>query len=326
MNRRFRDYLERTKAILYAILDVALIEHAQFIVVAGDFLDNQDLLPAERDLLVQWLIDLDQAGIHLIAISGNHDQLSARPGHTNLTWLRILAENKRLKAIIEDRKPIIVQAYGWEWGLIPGWHLKGEEFHFIADLLLSRRKTDKVIMVVHSTFRGAVFDNDFEAPDDLPELEPKEGVLYWALGDVHVPQVSKVLDNAAYSGASAQFKFGDSPDKGVLVVDTDEPTAPRFVKLKGIKKFVTLRGIEAIKNAPANAYCKAVLDEDSPELDLSGFDVVDREVEVGSIGRRLTHDPLDGLEEFLRAKGIKKRNLLKLARKEALKIKREAGY
>ena len=97
-----------------------------------------------------------------------------------------------------------------------------------------RRKNPDVpiVAVSHEAVTGATTDRNIHIKkSDQITLVPDLGPTYWALGDIHMPQ--QMLPNAFYCGAPYQVDFGESADqKGVLLVDTDDPEHPVSVDLK----------------------------------------------------------------------------------------------
>ena len=87
------DSKERTQDFFYAFEDAlakyALAEKVDFVVIAGDLFEHRNIQPATLNQAQYCLKELQQAGIPVIAIEGNHDN---RPYGTKTNWLRYLAD------------------------------------------------------------------------------------------------------------------------------------------------------------------------------------------------------------------------------------------
>ena len=104
------------------------------------------------------------------------------------------------------------------------------------------------VVVAHECVFGIKFDNGFMADKGI-KLPIMDGIDYWAMGDIHTCQ-STNLDNGWYCGAPLQFKFDDRPEKGLLLVNLDEPTKPNFIPMK----FKPLLTVSKVEDAKEDAY------------------------------------------------------------------------
>lgn len=227
--KRFpRSYLRRSRWVLQQIEQTALDHECDCIVIAGDLYDRTDLTIAERQLLSDWL---GQLQVPILAISGNHDDRGERIGNTCLSYLSSLPLQRHL---IHDSDPRIVGAFGAAWLLMPfhGW--TRWEFDLLVRSMVwrvRRKHPDKPIVVVaHEALHGCTTDRGLEVPGSEIRISADMGVTYWALGHIHKPQ--QMLDSAFYCGAPHQTNYGEFADgKGVLIVDLDDPEDPELVEL-----------------------------------------------------------------------------------------------
>lgn len=87
------DSKERTQDFFYAFNDAlekyALEAKVDFVLIAGDLFEHRTIQPATLNQAQCCLQALQQAGIPVIAIEGNHDN---RPYGTRTNWLRYLAD------------------------------------------------------------------------------------------------------------------------------------------------------------------------------------------------------------------------------------------
>lgn len=83
---RTRDFFEAFKD---ALEKYALGEQVDFVLIAGDLFEHRNIQPAILNQAQYCLQELQQAGIPVVAIEGNHDN---RPYGTKTNWLRYLAD------------------------------------------------------------------------------------------------------------------------------------------------------------------------------------------------------------------------------------------
>ncbi|MEO0803868.1 MAG: DNA repair exonuclease [Cyanobacteria bacterium J06642_2] len=91
---------ERTKDFFFSFQD-ALLKHGiekevDFILIAGDLFEQQNILPNILNQAQVVLARVRDAGIPVLAIEGNHDN---RPYGVNTSWLRYLADHGYLKLL-----------------------------------------------------------------------------------------------------------------------------------------------------------------------------------------------------------------------------------
>jgi len=232
--RRFSQfYLERAQECLRSIHQIAKEHHVEFIVVAGDIYDRRDITHAERLLLSEWLADCD---IPIIMISGNHDKRSAEIGDTCISYLSTFS-HRLGDHHVYDGPPSVYERFGCYFALFPfqGW--MDQELFLILQTLIADHCPNQslpVIVVMHEAVYGCKTDvgmtitksNQIRLDTSFPR------VTYWALGDMHLPQ--RISDFARYSGSPHQTRFDEVEDKGVLIVDTDNPAYPEFVPVPSI--------------------------------------------------------------------------------------------
>lgn len=225
--RRFDGYLRRVERTLLNVLRIAQEENVDFIVAAGDIYDRLDIHHAERGVLSNWLAS---SSVPILIISGNHDTRSSEVGDTALNYLSSLSDQFSAHYVY-DGLPKLYRNWGCQFLLFPfrGWIHQEIEIMISSMLRRASRSSDPIIAVMHEAVCGAVSTDGHEivkrnqiSVDGYPE------VCYWALGDMHDCQ--SILANAWYSGSPHQTDFRFPVGKqGVLIVDTDNPTAPKFV-------------------------------------------------------------------------------------------------
>ncbi len=226
--RKYPGYLKRVRRSLRSILEIARHEKVDFIAVSGDLFDRLDITHEERSLLSEWLHNCEFSNV---MISGNHDKRTEVIGDTCIKHLSSLGE-KLVNHHIYDGPPTVKQHLGCQFILLPYQRWTDQEYYLIMQALLSKTTSydGPIIVLMHEAISGCKADNGHKVTkrnqirliaSDFPE------VCYWALGDMH--SVQEILPNAWYSGSPHQKQFDETLNKGVLIVDTDNPTKPKFV-------------------------------------------------------------------------------------------------
>tara|TARA_R100000656_G_scaffold104176_1_gene76133 strand:+ start:158576 stop:159607 length:1032 start_codon:yes stop_codon:yes gene_type:complete len=255
------DSLERHEEMFDNIFDIAYEENVEVVVIAGDLFDTSDPPREVRELVQRKVLQYDEAGFHVLVIPGNHD-LVTKGGETALAQLAELYQFGRLRNSVITEKTMFHQIGDTLFCLLSHGRdsfkdacRKAVESVSESSLSLPHRH---FVVVCHETIRGSL--SDVKLPDGSyyklkDGEEAPDGALpvtYWALGDIHMHQ--KVGRNAFYSGAPLQLKFGDAWPKGVLIVDTDHPTEPKFVPVSSVQ----LAKVRPNETAPPNSHVKLV--------------------------------------------------------------------
>jgi DNA repair exonuclease SbcCD nuclease subunit len=240
VNQRERDFEDS----FTAAMDLALDQAPDAIVWLGDVFDHPR--PTYRSFRVaqRALLRVREAGIPLVAISGNHDT---------------------------PRLPGTGSPYSALADAFP-------EVHFATRLGYER--IELADLVVHAVPQMMTVDATLEALDeadrrrsldhpnlllthpritqvepryaDINEIEVDAGALkadLVLLGHYHFH--TKVSDGMWYAGSTDTFTFADDPDraKGIVVLDTTTGTC-RHVPLEGQRPLVTLPTVEALGLSP----------------------------------------------------------------------------
>jgi len=259
--RRFSDhsqaaYLRRMVQTLEGIHKAARKHRVDFTIVAGDIWERRDILHQERQVLTDWLAS---SPVPIVMISGNHDVRSSQIGDTSLSYLSRMTDILG-KHFIHDGLPLIKSMHGCQLLLFPardpshGW--KDAEVYLMVHSMVryAQRHREPIIVVLHENVVGSKTDTGLMVTSNAQvHLEPIDGVTYWALGDIHKRQ--SILPNAWYCGAPHQTRFGEDLDKGVLVVDTADPTNPKYVPIRSTK-LIELHEVPDVWPSAAEAFVK----------------------------------------------------------------------
>ncbi|BBZ21142.1 DNA repair exonuclease [Mycolicibacterium gadium] len=226
-----------------ALKELAAGTGAEFVVVAGDVFEHNQLAP--RDVS-QSLEAMRAIGVPVYLLPGNHDPLDASSVYTSPLFVAECPDN----VTVLDRSGVHVVRPGLELVAAP-WTSKAPCADPVASVLddLPADGTARIV-VGHGGVDLFVPDKDRPSLIRLAALEAaiaRGAVHYAALGDKHSRMQVGSTGRIWYSGSLEVTNYDDiETDPGhVLVVDLDEahPDAPVQVRphTVGRWRFVTLR-------------------------------------------------------------------------------------
>lgn len=249
MTRRFLDgdaqsrYSAARRDAVAALAALAKETGAEFVVVAGDVFDSNQLAP---DVISQSLEVMRSIGVPVYLLPGNHDCLEAGSVYTSALFLRERPDN----VTVLDNEGSREVRPGVELVAAP-WRSKKPTTD-LAAIVLDGLEPDGAarILVAHGGVDTLSPNKDEPALIQLAALTDaidRGAVHYVALGDKH--SLTRVGDSGRvwYSGAPEVTNYDDiESDPGhVLVVDLDldDPAHPVTVDPRHIGRwrFVTLK-------------------------------------------------------------------------------------
>jgi DNA repair exonuclease SbcCD nuclease subunit len=214
----FKQLAERRRILRQAfaqVVDFAIRQRANLFLHCGDLFDRESPPPVELTFVAQQFQKLRDAGIHILAISGNHDMPAASDGATPVRIYDAL----RAAHVFSKRTQIEFDYYQVEGarvavgGLAPDPRLDAR-----ADPLdgveYSPPEADVAILLLHAGFEGNV------PPDFLDPILPKaraaalKGIDYLFLGDIHRTHKAVVEETTVIiPGATERLGFGELTEK-----------------------------------------------------------------------------------------------------------------
>jgi DNA repair exonuclease SbcCD nuclease subunit len=222
---------------------LALDAGAEFVVVAGDVFEDNQLAPR---VVSQSLEAMRAIGIPVYLLPGNHDPLDAASVYTSALFTAECPENVAVldTAGVHEVRP------GLQIVAAP-WRSKKPTSDLVSDVL-DGLPADGVTRIVVGHGGVDIFEPDKAKPSliRLAALEAaveRGAVHYIALGDKHSCTQVGATGRIWYSGSPEVTNYDDiEPDPGhVLVVDIDEADSDRPVHVDarrvGRWRFVTLR-------------------------------------------------------------------------------------
>ncbi|MCK0173176.1 exonuclease SbcCD subunit D [Mycolicibacterium sp. F2034L] len=235
-------YSAARRDAVVAVGALAAASGAEFVVVAGDVFEHNQLAPRE---ISQALEAMRTIGVPVFLLPGNHDPLDASSVYTSALFLDECPSNVR----VLDRAGVHEVRPGLEIVAAP-WRSKAPTADLVGEVL-DGLPADGVTRVLVGHGAVDMIDPGKDKPS-LIRLEAVEAALargavhYVALGDKHSRTCVGSTGRVWYSGSPEVTNYDDiESDSGhALVVDIDEGDSTRPVRVEaerlGRWRFVTL--------------------------------------------------------------------------------------
>ena len=248
-----------TRRALTAMVDLALSEQVDFVVIAGDLYDGDQKDYATALFFHREMLRLRDAGIPVVAIRGNHDAESvitkALTLPENVTFLPV----KHPGSFEVPGLPVSIHGQGFARPAVTENLVNGYPAAVPGRFNLG---------LLHTSLTGNPRHDPY-APCSLADLK-KKGYHYWALGHIHQPEIIGRDPWVVYSGNIQGRKINETGERGCFLVEVDEALEVcrhEFVSLdvvrwehleleiSGLETMDSLRG--AMTREMADAFVKA---------------------------------------------------------------------
>ena len=242
-------YSAARRAAVAALGPLARDVGAEFVVVAGDVFEHNQLAPRDVSLSLEAMRGI---GVPVYLLPGNHDPLDASSVYTSALFTAERPDN----VVVLDRPGIHDVRPGLQLVAAP-WYSKAPTTDLVGQVVGQLDGPDASppdgvtrIVVGHGAVDILVPDRDRASLIGLAPLEAaiaRGAVHYVALGDKHSRMRVGSTGRIWYSGSPEVTNYDDiEPDPGqVLVVDVDESDPQRPVQVDarriGDWRFVSLR-------------------------------------------------------------------------------------
>ncbi len=221
IRRRLRD---ASRAALQRVVDLALTERVDAVVIAGDLFDGDGLSFGTERFLLSEMQRLAQAQISVVYATGNHDAAARARRALTLEW----PSNVLVAAGPKPRRLTVLSPAGHAVGAITaaGHHTDRET----SDLSAAFERPPGAlpeVAVLHTQVRDARYSehHGLYAPSDLGRLKAS-GFDAWLLGHVHRQQTLSSVPLVCYSGTPQGRGFGEPGERGCLLIDVSDRRAP----------------------------------------------------------------------------------------------------
>ncbi|MDL1968713.1 MAG: exonuclease SbcCD subunit D [Deltaproteobacteria bacterium] len=256
---RYEDFFHS----LSGIVEDALNEEIDFVLICGDLFHTGQILPKTFAKTIETLQPLKEAGIPCIAIEGNHDWIHRR---NNISWMEALSEMGYIRLLRPDRTEdgdYRFEPFDEETGMgghivieglnIYGLGYIGAQAGSHVERICNAVTTENNLLLFHV---GIWKYSPVEIGNmKIEEAHPlAEKFSYVALGHGHKPYVIETPEGTPYAynpGAPERVNFGEEKyDKGYYFVTVEDGKfSPEFRSTDPRPMLVEAINIDGTKDA-----------------------------------------------------------------------------
>lgn len=291
------DLKEDTEYVLNQIVDTAIRERVEVVLISGDVFDRPNPSEEAIKMYVSFLKELLDKNIKVIAISGNHDSGIRLSAYKDILGKGYFVEGEfnspmRKVSLNDEYGPVNFYMLPFFTPFIVKSNLKLEKglenYDLAMDEIIKRENIDtsqRNIILAHQFVAGFKFggsEEDFSysngdeknvAGVGIISLDKFQNFDYVALGHIHKPQkISR--ETIRYSGSLLKYKTSeiDGPDKSVVIIDLKEKgnIEVKLDPIKPLHPFVKIEGLlsELTNTNPnENDYVYLIVDDDKTPIE-----------------------------------------------------------
>ena len=291
------DLKEDTEYILNQVVDTAIRERVEVVLISGDVFDRPNPSEEAIKIYVSFLKALLDKNIKVIAISGNHDSGIRLSAYKDILGKGYFVEGEfnspmRKVSLNDEYGPVNFYMLPFFTPFIVKSNLKLEKglenYDLAMDEIIKRENIDtsqRNIILAHQFVAGFKFggsEEDFSysngdeknvAGVGIISLDKFQNFDYVALGHIHKPQkISR--ETIRYSGSLLKYKTSeiDGPDKSVVIIDLKEKgnIEVKLDPIKPLHPFVKIEGLlsELTNTNPnENDYVYLIVDDDKTPIE-----------------------------------------------------------
>ncbi|WP_077211869.1 metallophosphoesterase family protein [Bacillus dakarensis] len=209
----FNRLQESTFAALRNLVDAAIHHSVDFVIVAGDAFDHENRSLRAQVRLKKEFVRLEEAGIQVYLVHGNHDHLQGITMSIELPKnVHIFGDHVEVKKY-KNSLGTTVHLYGFSYPVRHVTERKIENYQKLAD-------ADFHIGILHGNLEGNSEHGNY-APFQLNELIEKD-FDYWALGHIHKRMILNEEPPVVYSGNIQGRNKKEMGPKGCYLVSMDQ--------------------------------------------------------------------------------------------------------
>lgn len=291
------DLKEDTEYVLNQVVDTAIRERVEVVLISGDFFDRPNPSEEAIKMYVSFLKELLDKNIKVIAISGNHDSGIRLSAYKDILGKGYFVEGEfnspmRKVSLSDEYGPVNFYMLPFFTPFIVKSNLKLEKglenYDLAMDEIIKRENIDtsqRNIILAHQFVAGFKFggsEEDFSysngdeknvAGVGIISLDKFQNFDYVALGHIHKPQkISR--ETIRYSGSLLKYKTSeiDGPNKSVVIIDLKEKgnIEVKLDPIKPLHPFVKIEGLlsELTNTNPnENDYVYLIVDDDKTPIE-----------------------------------------------------------
>ncbi len=300
IGKRVNEYsmLEDQRYILEQILNIAIEEKTDGVLIAGDVYDKS-LPPAEAvELLDDFLTKLIKAGQAVFIISGNHDSperigFGSKIMEKNNLFITGVFEGQLNKVIIQDeygKLNIFMLPFIKPAMLRPYYKEQPESYDEAVKLIVGSsdiNQSERNILLAHQFIISGLQEPERSDSEhisvggmDHVDVSAFEGFDYVALGHLHRPQrIGK--DTVRYAGSPLKYSFSEALHKKSVTLLEFNKKGDLNILTKPLKPLRNLREIKG----PIEELIRIGKEEDTITTDYMHITLTDEDEIYDAIGR-----------------------------------------
>ncbi|MGI6097784.1 MAG: metallophosphoesterase family protein [Dethiobacteria bacterium] len=203
------------------IMDVAIEESVDFLLIAGDLYDREARSVKGSMFFAEQCCRLKEKNIPVFIISGNHDPFREQGEIVTLpdNVFIFSSEKVEIRNFSGEAGELLARVLGQSYrGRADS--RKMHQFYAVPDTSVCN------IALLHTQLDPY---NQNYVPCSLSELKNKKGIHYWALGHIHQCQIlNNGLPLIAYAGTPQGRGIGEQGLRGCLLVELTTEAPPRI--------------------------------------------------------------------------------------------------
>ncbi|GKQ42487.1 DNA repair exonuclease [Companilactobacillus sp. RD055328] len=205
------EFKEATFNAFERIIDTAIAEKVDFVILAGDEYDRHQRSLKEQDFLRMQFLRLQEYGIDVFMVYGNHDYLTEEstfiefPDNVHVFSKEVTTET----ILTSDNKRVGISGFSYDQQ-----HIMND---YLAQYPDKQSNEDYHIGILHGMTKTQSQDY---APFEMTDMISK-GYEYWALGHIHKREVLNENPAIVYSGNPQGLNRTETGDKGFYLVEVN---------------------------------------------------------------------------------------------------------
>jgi DNA repair exonuclease SbcCD nuclease subunit len=206
---------ESTFRALDSLVELAVRERADFVVVSGDVYDAADRSLRAQLRFQAALRRLAESGVRVFAVHGNHDPADGREARLDRPALAVTFGTERVETVAVELpgRGVVAEVHG----------ISFDKPAVTDNLALRfRRRTPGVfqIGVLHANVDGEEGHDNY-APCSVQDLK-SAGIDYWALGHIHARRILHERPWVVYPGNTQGRSVRETGSRGCYIVDVND--------------------------------------------------------------------------------------------------------
>jgi DNA repair protein SbcD/Mre11 len=232
---RFNDF----SAVFLHIVEQAIAQQVAFLLVAGDLFEKRTVDPLAMRVAVEGLRMLQEAGIPVLAVEGNHEKAHYRDQYSWVDFLDGLGYLHLLNPRFEEER-VILEPYGEEGGayldLPGGVRVYGIKYYGASTGKVFGLFTQALAEIDHSDVQFTILMAHAGLEGQLPrysgtlthnDLAPlREQIDYLALGHIHKPYTAEGWIYNPGSPETWSIEETAWPERGYFLVEVQPGSNP----------------------------------------------------------------------------------------------------